>query len=117
MSPWTPADKDLHPLQAAICDLARHYLMPAVVQAPAPRGPEGWHSLTLPDGQHAAIFLDVAPRAQIKFGPRAALAYDLKGRATLERNGYNFAGELVVDRATRAFLKVDFELQSLGRIG
>ncbi|MHB8885010.1 MAG: hypothetical protein ACYC5H_07955 [Methylovirgula sp.] len=116
MSAWTPADKDQHPLQAAIHDLARHYLMPTIVRAPAPRGPEGWHSLVLSDGQRATIFLEIAARAEIKFGPRAALAYDIKGRATLEDNGFAFTGDVVVDRATRAFLQVDSRLQALGRI-
>jgi hypothetical protein len=116
MTTWTPAEADLHPLQIAIHDLARHYLMPAIVRPPAPRGPEGWHSLTLPDGQRAAIFIEVAPRTQVKFGPRAALAYDVKGRATLESNGYLVSGEILIDQATRAFLKVDCGLQALGRV-
>jgi hypothetical protein len=116
MSSWTPADKELHPLQNAIHDLARHYLMPAIVPAPGPRGAEGWHSFTLPDGQRAAIFLEITARAETKFGPRAVLAYDIKGRATLENNGFLFAGDLLVDRATRAFLQVACNLQSLGKI-
>lgn len=116
MTTWTPADKELHPLQTAIHDLARHYLMPSVVRPPAPRGPEGWHSLMMPDGQRAAIFIEVAPRTQVKFGLRAALAYDVKGRATLETNGYLVSGEILVDAATRAFLKVDCALQALGRV-
>ncbi len=117
MSSWMPTDKELHPLQTAIHDLARHYLMPTLVRAPAARGAEGWHNLTLPDGQRAAIFLEIAPRAQIKFGTRAALAYDVKGRATLENHGYAFTGDLIIDSKTKAFLQVECDLQSLGKIG
>lgn len=116
MTTWTPAERDLHPLQNAIHDLARHYLMPSIVRPPAPRGPEGWHSLVLPVGQRAAIFLEVTPRLQVKYGPRAALAYDVKGRATLESDGYLVSGEVLIDQATRAFLKVECALQALGRI-
>lgn len=115
MTTWAPADKEPHPLQAAIHDLARHYLMPAVVAAPVPRSPDASHKLILANGQHAAIVLEITPRAQIKFGRRAALAYDLRGRATLETYGYLISGEVVIDSATRAFLKVDSELQPLGR--
>ncbi len=117
MSSWTPADKALHPLQTAINDLARHYLMPSIVPAPAPRTAEGWHSFALPDGQHASVFLEIVPRAEIKFGPRAALAYEVKGRATLEINGFRIAGNLLVDRTTRAFLEVECKLEALGKIG
>lgn len=116
MTTWTPAERDLHPLQTAIHDLARHYLMPSIVRPPAPRGSEGWHSLVLPDGQRAAIFLEVTPRLQVKYGQRAALAYDVKGRATLESDGYLVSGEVLIDQATRAFLKVECALQALGRI-
>jgi hypothetical protein len=116
MSTWTPAEKDLHPLQNAIHDLARHYLMPAVVPALAPRTAEGWHSFDLPDGQRASVALEIAPRAETKFGLRAALAYDVRGRATLENMGFRIEGDLLVDRATRAFLHVDCKLESLGRI-
>jgi hypothetical protein len=116
MSTWTPAEKDLHPLQNAIHDLARHYLMPAVVPAPAPRTTEGWHSFTLPDGQRASVALEITPRAETKFGPRAALAYDIRGRATLETMGFLIEGDLLVDRATRAFLHVDCKLKDLGKI-
>jgi hypothetical protein len=105
-----------HPLQIAIHDLARHLLMPAVVPPPARRGAEGWYTLVLGDCQRAAIFLEISPRAETKFGPRAALAYDVKGRATLETNGYLIAGDVLVDRATRAFLQVECRLEALGKV-
>jgi hypothetical protein len=117
MSTWTPDSKELHPLRSAVNDLARHYLMPAVVPAPAPRTTEGWHSFMLPDGQRASVALEITPRAETKSGPRAALAYDIRGRATLETMGFRIEGDLLVDRATRAFLHVDCRLESLGRIG
>jgi hypothetical protein len=116
MSSWTPAQKDLHPLQNAIHDLARHLLMPAVVPRPAPRSPEGWHNFVLADGQRSAVYLEIAPRAETKLGPRAVLAYDVKGRATLETQGYLVTGDILVDRATRAFLQVECRLESLGKI-
>jgi hypothetical protein len=116
MSTWTPAQKELHPLQIAIHDLARHLLMPAVVPPPARRSAEGWHTLVLANGQRAAIFLEIAPRAETKFGPRAALAYEVNGRATLDAVGYLIAGEVLVDRATRAFLQVECRLEPLGKV-
>ena len=116
MSTWTPAQKDLHPLQNLVHELARHLLMPAVVPSPAPRSAEGWHSLVLANGQRASVALELVPRAETKFGPRAALAYDVKGRATLETHGYIVSGDLVVDRATRAFLQVECRLEPLGKV-
>jgi hypothetical protein len=116
MTSWSPAQRQDHPLIQAICTLARQCLMPGVVAAVATRSPEGWYRLTLPDGQRASVSLDIKPRAQVKHGPRAAIAYELAGRATLENQGFMLEGEILVDCATKAFLHVGCELRGLGQI-
>jgi hypothetical protein len=79
-------------------------------------GAEGWHTLALANGERAAIFLEITSRAETKFGPRAALAFDVKGRATLETNGYLIAGDVLANCSTRAFLQVECRLEALGKV-
>ena len=113
---WTPAKSEPDLLEAAINDLARHTLMPAVVPAVGSLDPEGWRKVTLADGRQAAITLEIRPSTDRQWGPRAAACYDFVGQAALERDGFAIAGAIIVDVATKAFLEVDCELTATGRI-
>ena len=116
MSVWAPATGEVDPFRAAVLQAARYLLTPDSVRPLGRREADGWRRVALPDGRRAAIALEQRLRPERYWGSRAAICYDLTGRATLEREGFTIEGHAVIDSATRAFLALDVQLRTMGRL-
>jgi hypothetical protein len=117
VSSWSPAEGEPNPFLAAILTQARNLLAPDSVAPVGAANAEGWTSFVLPDGRRGAVAIDKRVRPERRWGPRASIAYDLVGRATLEKEGFVVRGAATIDAATRAFLELEVELAQVTNAG
>ncbi|WOH63801.1 hypothetical protein [Bradyrhizobium sp. BWA-3-5] len=117
MTIWRPATHEIDPLLEAVANAARATILPsASINIPLPSA-DGIRSQRLRDGRELRLKLSTQYLERGQRGFCTVLVYALQGNAIVDNcMGYSVTGQALLDVASRAFLDVEFRLESVGPV-
>jgi hypothetical protein len=108
---WQPLTRIPDLVQIALLDAARASIMPLDMRAGISLGEGNMLAVDLTDGRRIHVGFRTVAKSAETFGARAALRYDMEGRAIVGQEGLGLAAHAVVDVKTKAFLDIACEIR------
>ncbi len=108
---WQPLARVPDPIQLALLDAVRASVMALDMHVGVSRGEDGMLAVDLADGRRIHVGFRTLAQTAETFGARAAMRFDMEGRAVLGKEGFGLAAHAVVDAKTKAFLDVSCEIR------
>ncbi len=117
MAPWKPAQREPDALRSCVYDYLRTRSPQVYKEGNNAPTRLGRTQEIMCTGAPLTIDLVVTPVGLASVNARSALVFSVTGHAADTRMGYEVTGQVVIDRATLAFLTIDADLTVINRGG
>ena len=109
---WTPAKREPSGFDLSLIDAIRAAALPAAAIGTVRIDPDGVLVYDRTGSQQLRAVLQIIDETHIQHGERAARRIRFDGRAVVGGHSLVLTATAILDRATAAFLDVDFEILS-----